>query len=304
MNFFQRLFSQPKTSPAPEAQAADNGAVDSAMQVEESPATGQISRLVPGLHVGRRTDIGKLRERNEDALYTAESLILHSDGQEPFGLFIVADGMGGHEKGELASSLAIRTAANHILRDVYLPYLDHSDRSSTDRPINEALMAAVESANTAVQDELPEGGTTLTVALVMGNSAYIAHVGDTRAYLFTQDGLKQITKDHSYVQRLIELGQETAESALTHPHRNVLYRALGQGSTMEVDTYVQYLPPGSSLVLCSDGLWGLVGGDSLKEIITVADTPQEACDMLVDAANSQGGEDNISVIIVSRGVEG
>lgn len=263
----------------------------------------RISRLPPGLHIGKLSDIGRVRERNEDALFSVESLIQHSNGQEPFGLFVVADGMGGHQKGDLASELAIRTAVAHILRDVYLPYLDH-DRSSANRPINEALIAAVESANTAIQNELPEGGTTLTMALVMGSSAYIAHVGDSRAYLFHNDSIKQITKDHSYVQRLVELGQETPESALSHIHRNVLYRALGQGgSSVEVDTYVQYLPPGSSLLLCSDGLWGLVDDSTLKEILASADSPQEACQRLISTANERGGEDNITAIIVSTGVE-
>lgn len=264
----------------------------------------RISHLPPGLHIGKLSDTGRVRECNEDSLFSVESLIQHSNGREPFGLFVVADGMGGHQKGELASELAIRTAATHILRDVYLPYLDH-DRSSANRPINEALITAVESANTAIQNELPEGGTTLTLALIMGSSAYIAHVGDSRAYLFHKNNIKQITTDHSYVQRLVELGQETPESALNHIHRNVLYRALGQGGgSVEVDTYVQYLPPGSSLVLCSDGLWGLVDDSTLKDIVGSADTPQEACQRLITAANERGGDDNITVIIVSTGVEG
>ncbi len=146
-------------------------------------------------------------------------------------------------------------------------------------------------------------GYSLTITVVMGNSAYIAHVGDSRVYWFNQGNLKQVTKDHSLVQRLVELGQETAEGALTHPQRNVLYRAIGQGTAMEVDIYVQHLPPGSSLLLCSDGLWGPVKNDKLREIMGASATPQEVCDRLITTANKNGGEDNITAVIVSMGVE-
>ena len=297
MNFLQRLFSPPKTEPP--LQAQDTPTAES----ERLSQNKRVKHLPPGLHVGKLSDIGRVRERNEDSLYVIESFVQHNYGQEPFGLFIVADGMGGHQKGEVASSLAVRTAANHVLKDVYLSYLSGNDRSSASRPINEVLVAAVESANLAVQEQIPEGGTTLTLALVMGSSAYIAHVGDSRVYFFNQDELKQVTKDHSYVQRLVELGQETPQGALSHPQRNVLYRAIGQGGVMEVDTYLQYLPPGSSLLLCSDGLWSLVREETLKEIISTSETPQEICDRLIAAANEQGGEDNITAIVVSMGLD-
>ncbi|HXV97985.1 MAG TPA: PP2C family serine/threonine-protein phosphatase [Anaerolineae bacterium] len=298
MNFLQRLLSQPKTEAEAQGTAAGKG-----MGQSDHDQPGRIGQLPPGLHVGKLSDIGQLRERNEDSFYTVQSLLQHNYGQEPFGLFIVADGMGGHQKGEIASSLAARTAAECILKDIYLPYLAENNRNAAARPINEVLIAAVENANSAVQEAAPDGGTTLTVALVMGNSAYIAHVGDTRAYWFNQGNLKQVTKDHSLVQRLVELGQETAEGALTHPQRNVLYRAIGQGGAMEVDIYVQHLPPGSSLLLCSDGLWGPVKNDALREIINTSATPQEACERLIATANKNGGEDNITAVMVSMGVE-
>ena len=298
MNFLQRLLSQPKAEAGAGGQTAGKR-----IDQSEPSQISNISHLLPGLHVGKLSDIGQLRERNEDSFYTVQSLLQYNYGQEPFGLFIVADGMGGHQKGEIASSLAARTAAEHILKDIYLPYLVNNNQGTATRPINEVLIAAVESANMAVQEAAPEGGTTLTIALVMGNSAYIAHVGDSRAYWFNQGNLKQVTKDHSLVQRLVELGQETAEGALTHPQRNVLYRAIGQGGAMEVDIYVQHLPPGSSLLLCSDGLWGPVKNDALREIINTSATPQEACERLIAMANKNGGEDNITAIIVSTGVE-
>lgn len=298
MNFLQRLLSQPKVEHDAHGQAAEKGNGQSI-----SGPVGNIASLPPGLHVGKLSDIGQTRERNEDSFFTVQSVLQHNYGQEPFGLFIIADGMGGHQKGEIASALAARTAAQHILKDIYLPYLSGDSQSAANRPINEVLITAVESANIAVQEVVPDGGTTLTIALVMGKSAYIAHVGDTRVYWFNQENLKQVTKDHSLVQRLVELGQETPEGALTHPQRNVLYRAIGQGSAMEVDIYVQHLPPGSVLLLCSDGLWGPVKNDTIRETINTSATPQEACERLIATANKNGGEDNITAIVVSMGAE-
>jgi serine/threonine protein phosphatase PrpC len=209
--------------------------------------------------------------------------------------------MGGHQKGELASSLATRTVANQLLADVYLPYLSPEKDTLAHKPINEALIAAVKSANLVVQQSVPDGGTTLTTALVMGNNAYIAHIGDSRAYVLAPDVFKQITTDHSLAQRLEEIGQSTPKELANV--QNVLYRALGQGAEIEVDTHIQHLPPASSLLICSDGLWGLVEVEALQEIIQNSQTPQEACERLVAAAKENGGHDNITAIIVTRGSE-
>ncbi len=294
MNFLQRLFSQPKVEAKPETQTDE-------VKDQNYNRLGNLNRLPFGLHVGKLSDIGQERERNEDSLYVIESLIQHDYGQEPFGLFIVTDGMGGHQKGEVASKLAAQSTAKHILEDVYLPYLGDDSQPSANQPINEVLTGAVESANALVQQAVPEGGTTLTAALVMGNNAYIAHIGDTRAYIFKQNELKQITTDHSLAQRLEEIGQ-ASPAEIAHV-QNVLYRAIGQGSTIEIDTYIQHLPPGSSLLLCSDGLWGLVENDILKEIMDSSTSPQQACERLVTKANENGGRDNITVIVITMGIE-
>jgi serine/threonine protein phosphatase PrpC len=268
----------------------------------EERKVANINHLPYGLHVGKLSDVGQVRERNEDSLYTIEAWTQYDYGQDLFGLLIVADGMGGHQKGDVASSIAARAAANYILKDVYLPCLIRSNQTSASPPINEVLVAAFEKANALVREAIPDGGTTLTAALVLGNNAYIAHIGDTRAYFFNQNTLKQITQDHSLAQRLKDIGQATPEQVAQVEH--VLYRAIGQGSTIEVDTYIQYLPPGSSLLLCSDGLWKGVNDDEvLREIINSSATPQEACERLVAVANENGGEDNITGIIVSMGVE-
>jgi serine/threonine protein phosphatase PrpC len=296
MNFFQRLFLQPEIEIEPKSQPQPEEA-DPPDQKQRDP----IHHLPLGLHIGRLSDIGRERERNEDSFFVFNALLQHDNGQESFGLFIVADGMGGHQKGEVASSLATRTVADQLLKDVYLPYLGRN-QSAANKPINEALIAAVERANVLVQEQVPEAGTTLTAALVMGNNAYLAHIGDTRAYLLTFEATKQITKDHSLAKRLEELGQ--GSSAELAKVQNVLYRAIGQNSTIEVDTYIQHLPPASSLLLCSDGLWGLVGAETIREIVNNSATPQEACERLISAANDKGGHDNITAVLVTVGVEG
>ena len=297
MNFLQRLLSQPKVEPEQNAQIPVQNPAPSDT-VHDKP--GGLSNLSPGFHIGKLSDIGRHRERNEDSFYVVESLMHHNYGQEPFGLFVVADGMGGHQKGEVASSLAARVAAGNILGDIYLPYLANDQNTDT-RPLNEVLIAAVENANNTVQEQVPDGGTTLTAALIMGNNAYIVHVGDTRVYFFKQDELKQVTKDHSLAQRLQETSGAT-DDEVSHV-QNVLYKAIGQGGALEADTYVQHLSSGASLLLCSDGLWGSVKDDEIKEVLASASTPQEACERLVARANENGGPDNITAVIVSLGID-
>jgi protein phosphatase len=128
---------------------------------------------------------------------------------------------------------------------------------------------------------------------------FVAHVGDTRLYLINDTSIEQLTRDHTLVQRLVELGQITPEEAKDHPKRNVVYRALGQNDELEVDTLMRRLPPGAHILICSDGLWGNISDDELREIVRKQTlSPQEACNKLVALANERGGSDNISVIIV------
>jgi serine/threonine protein phosphatase PrpC len=300
MNFFQRLFSQPKAEPDSYGQTGTVAVVASNINETKPDSANHLARLAPGLHLGKLSHVGRQRESNEDSFCVVESTVNYEYDQENFALLIVADGMGGHQSGELASSLAVRTAANTILENIYLPYLAHRP-SSNNLTLNEVLLAAVANANRAVQAEVPDGGTTLTIAVLMGNNAYIAHIGDTRAYVFQPGQLKQITKDHSLAQRLEELGQATAEEATQV--QNVLYKAIGQNDMPEADLYVQHLPDGASLLLCSDGLWGLVTHDRIKETLSSAPTPQAACEHLIQMANENGGRDNITALLVSRGVE-
>lgn len=254
----------------------------------------------PTLEIGQATHVGKVRKQNEDSFFTLNAMLSQDGEAFPFGLFLVADGMGGQKGGGLASALASRVVAEAVLREFYLPWLSSdSDEAPPQRPINEVILDAANKANLAVHRYAPpEAGTTLTCALVQGTNAYIAHVGDSRAYLIRQGRLEQITQDHSLLARLIELGQISPEEAASHPQKNVLYKAIGQGSTLEVDFYLKSLSANSYLLLCSDGLWGMVSEDRMATIVREATNPQDACRQLVREANAQGGEDNITVVLV------
>lgn len=305
MKFLRKFFSQSKGDAFPEKSQPISGENGNLSQQETvvSESIVLLSHLFRGIHVGKSSDLGRQRKQNEDSLYVMQASLGHENDQEDFGLFIVADGMGGHQKGEVASALATQTCVGTILKEIYLPDLT-GEYNSDSRPLNEVLTSVVAKANETVQSEVPNGGTTLTMALVMGNNAYIAHIGDTRVYFFKDRELKQITKDHSLASRLEEIGQSTAEEI--EQAQNVLYKAIGQSDLVatDVDTYVQHLPPGTSLLMCTDGLWGLVNDDEIKNILTQADTPQLACEQLVQKANESGGRDNITAIIISMGVDG
>ena len=220
------------------------------------------------------------------------------DARHTFGLFALADGMGGHQAGEVASSIAARTAAHHIVHQLYLPALVQQEHSTDQPALNEVLVNAVQAANRAVASRVPGGGTTLTCALLLGPRAYIAHVGDSRAYLRSDATIDRLTNDHSLVNQLVEIGQLTAEQAAVHPRRNILCRAVGQGGALRVDVVSRRLFPGDRILLCSDGLWGLLPDDQIWQIVDGASTLPEACDALVAQANASGGTDNISAILL------
>ena len=241
--------------------------------------------------------VGKQRELNEDSLLALTTTLAGNSGSLPFGLYIVADGMGGHQYGEVASNAAIRTVGGHVMRK-FEPYLFSLNPSSPDESLQEIMQTAVKEAQKIIQSEAPSSGTTLTAALVLGQQVTIAHVGDSRAYHIHPDGRSEvITRDHSLVKRLEELGHISEEEAENYPHRNVLYRALGQGEILEPDVFTVAFPQTGYLMLCSDGLWGVVADQDMQRMINEAPNLQRACQNLVEAANTAGGPDNISVII-------
>src|SRR5688572_2340245 len=242
--------------------------------------------------------VGKQRDLNEDSLLAMTTTMAGNSGNLPFGLYIIADGMGGHQFGEVASNAAIRTVAGYVLRKFH-PYLFHVKTDTMDESFQEIMQAAVTDAQRAIQREAPGSGTTLTAALVVGQQITVAHVGDSRAYFIYPDGrLEPITRDHSLVKRLEELGHITPDEAANYPHRNVLYRALGQGEILDPDIFTIGFPQPGYLMICSDGLWGVVAEQDLIKAIIESPNLQRACQNLVSAANTAGGPDNISVVLV------
>jgi serine/threonine protein phosphatase PrpC len=239
------------------------------------------------------------RAGNQDALLTLSGIIESADSPPPFGLFIVADGLGGHTDGERASLVAATSLARHVTNLVYLPMLTEQELSSNQPTIPEVLEEAMQEADRQVKEVVPEGGTTLTAAIIYRNLLYIAHVGDSRAYLINDGNMELITRDHSLARRLQEIGHLTPEEAEAYPQKNVLYRAIGQGDLLEdVDRATRRLLPGSQLLLCSDGLWGVVNDQAILKIIEETTDVQEACDKLIAAANQAGGPDNITAVLV------
>lgn len=241
--------------------------------------------------------VGKQRELNEDSLLALTSTLAGNSGSLPFGLYIVADGMGGHQYGEVASNAAVRTVSGYIMSK-FQSYLFSLKPSSPDESLQEIMQTAVREAQKTIQSEAPSSGTTLTAALVLGQQVTIAHVGDSRAYHIYPDGRSEVvTRDHSLVKRLEELGHISEEEAENYPHRNVLYRALGQGEILEPDVFTVAFPQTGYLMICSDGLWGVVTDQDMHRMIIEAPNLQRACQNLVEAANAAGGPDNISVVI-------
>ncbi len=248
---------------------------------------------------GQTTDTGMVRTNNQDAVLSVYVTSESADTFPDFGLFIVADGMGGHLDGEKAAALTTRSLATNVMKSLYLPMVTTQPHKSVFESVSDALIAAVQKANAQVIETVPNGGTTLTAVVVIDDLAHFAHVGDSRSYLITKEGeIEQLTRDHSLVQRLIELDQISLADARHHPQKNVLYRAIGQSETIEIDTLTRRLPAGSWLLLCSDGLWGHVEEDDLRKIILSEENPQAVSDQLVALANTRGGLDNITAIIL------
>lgn len=262
-------------------------------------------KLKPGQHldppqfiVGCAQSNGRQRDVNQDTIYTFSATLASNTTQVPFGLFIVADGMGGHQHGEVASETAVRIMADQIIRNLYIPLINPNNVTPT-QSLQEVMQAGVQEAHQAIVKRTPDGGTTLTAALILGKQMTIAHVGDSRAYLVDSNSrLKTLTRDHSLVRRLEEMGQITAEEAAIHPQRNVLYRALGQGEPFEPDIQSHRLPNTGYILICSDGLWGVVTDEQMASTITSDTRPELICQKMVNMANEAGGPDNISVILI------
>ena len=225
---------------------------------------------------GSRTDVGLVREQNEDSLIVRPPL------------YVVCDGMGGHEAGEIASEIAVNVISS----------------AAPEYPDASALGQAVEEANLAIMRAASEGvgrvgmGTTCTAAMLQGERLVVAQVGDSRAYLLHDEKIQQLTRDHSLVADLVEAGHITPEEARFHPQRSVITRALGSDPHMRPDLYEINVQTGDRLLLCSDGLYSMVDDYTIEGILEAQEDPQQAAEELVAAALKAGGHDNITVIVV------
>ena len=290
-----------------------------------------------------KTDVGQQREQNEDDVYA----LIAENGET--GLFIVADGMGGYQAGEVASRIAvekIRDALKNYLVPIYdqptvrltplseqetirlnaLPRDEDATvmlnpvksgggsgkgktrklpETASAKSIEDQLKAAFRQANKAIlaYGEEQSGarglGCTVTMALVHNGQVHVGNIGDSRTYLLRQGELMPLTRDHSLVARLVETRQIEPEDVYTHPQRNLIYHSLGAGHKhVDPDVFHETLQPGDKLLLCSDGLWEMVRPPFLLKALTEQDDLEKICDTLIDLANANGGEDNISAVVV------
>lgn len=252
------------------------------------------------LQVGSDLDPGLVRKQkpNEDTLFVTHGIMPSaSNTPKPFALLMVADGMGGQAYGQEASQLAVQSlveyvyeflSSKQVMSEAFLPL------------IKEGVQYANQKVHQRNQERRTDMGTTMTATLIVDTTAYVAHVGDSRFYLYrAPGGLSQITQDHSLVAALVAAGAAQPEDIYTHPMRNFIYRCLGEKSTVEVDTHTIPLAAGDILLLCSDGLWEMVHDQQIVTILTTA-MPNPSCraHALIQAALAGGGADNVSAIVV------
>ena len=245
-------------------------------------------------HYAGLTDTGMLRDHNEDDYQLPQdpgdgSLITKGH------LYVLADGMGGHQKGEIASAVTVKSVPTE-----YYAHISDLQDSDHEVGIATALSEAIAKADNAVLEATKGGGTTVVTAVLHTDLLVMMNVGDSRAYLLRDDELQLISRDHSLVSRLVEMGKISPEEALTHPRRNVLYQALGQGQgvELEIHKFIAKVQPGDTIILCSDGLWGEIGDGTIKQVLMTMTSPQTAVQKLIRLANEAGGSDNITVIII------
>ncbi len=274
------------------------------MLVDTEPVpilTGEIPEITVvrrHLQAGSAQSAGITRENNEDSLLMLYGATLGVEPTLGFGLFCVADGAGGHGHGEVASALAVRTVAENFVAEALRGVLSQ-DKHADSAVMESFAKKAIQQAHYAVVEDGRGGVTTLTIALVFGDQLTVGHVGDSRAYLFNGKDSDLLTRDHSYPWRLVEIGEITPEEALQHPKRNLLWNALGQGTDPVVDVVSRPVALGSRLLLCTDGLWGEVAEEEVKDIVALSYDANATCEELIRSANVAGGADNITVILVT-----
>ena len=237
------------------------------------------------MYIRCKTDKGKKRQINEDYVLTLKS--------SKYCLLLVADGMGGHNAGEIASRIAALTVRDFV-------FAKFNDYENQEELLRDAILKANEAVfeESQKQSELNGMGTTVTCCMILDDKLYTGHVGDSRAYISDKNGFKKITQDHSLVQQLIDNGSITENEAFNHPQRNVITRAVGTEKYIVVDTIVEDINEDTVIILCTDGLTTYVTNEEIQKVVD--EKKEEAVDRLVDIANERGGSDNISIIVARK----
>lgn len=255
------------------------------------------------------SDAGDIRrsEPNEDSILVLLLERVHESITTPAGVFIVADGLGGHDNGQVASRMTINIIAERMVRELLAEPLAAEKGGEPAKTFDEDALVtmfygAIEDANTILcqvnQQNKTDMGSTITGFMVTGDHAYIINVGDSRTYMLRGGQLYQLTTDHSLVGQLVAGGLIQPEDVYTHPQRSQIFRSLGDKLNVQIDVFKQQLHPGDILLSCSDGLWEMVRNPQLESILNEAPNPQVACTQLIETANANGGEDNVSAIVV------
>lgn len=233
-----------------------------------------------------KTDIGKKRQLNQDYVYASNDPVgcLHN-------LYIVADGMGGHNAGDFASKYAVQTVVREIKGSL---------ETKPFRVIGKSIRIANELIRQRAREDvsLYGMGTTIVVATIAEHQLQVANVGDSRLYIINSDGIKQITRDHSLVEEMVRMGGMTAEAARNHPDKNIITRAVGARDSVEVDFFTEELKNGDIVLMCSDGLTNMLSDSEICEIVCKDASLEEKSEMLIAQANANGGKDNIAVILI------
>ena len=263
--------------------------------------------------IGKGSDRGVRRSLNEDSVGIYEYTCIFESVHSPIGLCIIADGMGGHKNGEVASRIAIQTISEKINEALFSSSFEgngsHHDDNALKEIVENAVFEASDKIHTIARAKQSDMGATIAAALIINNKAFIINVGDSRIYHLSQDGFHLVSEDHSMVYRLYKVGQIKYDDIYTHPQRNQILRCLGESAlrknlvAMASNAnhgyfYTRKLQKGDQLLLCSDGLWEMISDNRLEAILKNGSHPQEVCDELIQVANNNGGEDNISVSLV------
>jgi serine/threonine protein phosphatase PrpC len=237
------------------------------------------------------------RASNNDALLLLTGSSDGNDELPDFGLYCISDGIGDEPDSLKASSIAVRSIGRNMAQGAILDFLE-PDPLAHLRSLQEMMRLAIQQANREVRARAEGSAATLTTALVFDEQMILGHVGDTRAYIVDADGIRQITRDHSLVQELVETGSISPEDALAHPQRDVLWNAMGKAIDVKVDIHVEAIPRKGFLLMCSDGLWSTLSEDEIQQSAEGNPSPQAYCEALVQRAEQANAANDVSVVAV------